>query len=399
MDKNTRTKCLKLEIGGNYFDGEGFLFAGFSCNGLFYWNVLENTISILGSFDEELIWSKWMSYVAIKKENNIFFLPYMAHGIPYFDLNEKKINYCEIPFGLKNKYLNYFGYIVKENFIYMFPINPLEAVLVLDMEGKKVTNAFGDWNKNILNYFQKGEPPLMSGFHCVENRIWISYDHLQGIIELSFYTWDVKFYTWEEITHPIILKTDDDGFWLEDKGKARVFHIDDSGHIIERYEIQLEEECKDKQLFSSVAKLKKGERLVLPSFSNLILIIDRDKQVHLKRISDEGQFLCYYYLEREEEVWLLPHSQNDIIVLDLCNYKIRYNELPMPEVWLEISDFILKMRDCESNYIIEEEEGGISQRDFCDYMIHKETDNNEKNNGSNFGEKIWKSVSKYERSE
>lgn len=389
---------FKLEIGGNYFDGCGVLFAGLSCNGMFYWDIAQNKTITLGQFEEEPIWRKRMSHIAVKEENILFFIPYMMHRIPYYDMGTKEIKYCGIPDYLENTFLRYYDYLKKNDYLYIFPVCPLDDILVLSIKQKKVTGIISDWNKKLVNNYKIKKEQFMNGLAYQEEKIWISYNQAFGIFELIPDSWKIQFHKWKEITHPVVLQTNDDGFWIEDQGEGSVYHLNTSGQILEQYKSKTESK---QVLFSKVIRLKNGMRMILPNYSNVLLIIDKNRRMHYRMLEKNidkmpGNYLCYYYLEFKEEVWLLPHSQNDIVILNLKDYSIKFRKLPLPDSLLQKGSFISKMQRYESNYIIEDSASNTMLNDFCDYVRVREDSIVNKKFMESYGVKLWKELNKEE---
>lgn len=391
----------RLEVGGVYYDGQGVLFNGFSGNGLFYWDIVKNQTYFLEDFHRDPVWRGQMFYRMVKRENFYFFLPFMAQGIPYFDIDTRKIMYCSLPACLENRLLNYYGYAEEGSLLYLFPVDPFKEALVLDMEHREVSGILSGWNKNLINKLCRNGESLMNGFAYQDGKAWLSYGLTEGVFELQLHSWNVQNHMWNEIAQPVILQTNDNGLWIEDQGRATAYHVDTFGRITERYRLKTENN-RDYQRFSRVIRLNSGIRIILPSYADQLLIIDGNQHVHCRRLEKnidgtEGRYLCYHYLEFEEEVWLLPHSQNDIIVIELHNYEIQYKKLPLPEEWLRISAFISKMKCCDSRFVVEQDQNDITLQDLCDYLKNKREDIEEKKQMKSYGAEIWRQVSKRKR--
>lgn len=405
MPRKTRTarrsaymEELKVEVGGICFDGQGMLFAGFNYNGLFYWDIVKNKIHMLGNFEKDPLWRGGRFYVIVQWKTFFFFPLFRAYGIPYFDIQTREIEYCDIPHCLEDKILNYCGYVKKDNFIYMFPAKLSETVLVLNMEQKKITEIIYDWSKNIINRFKGDSEQCMNGFWYHGEKIWISYMNAQEIYEISLDSWEIHTLSWKEIEYPIILRSNTGNIWIEDQGKSMIYCVDELGCIIERYALMPEGDFVDLQLFNRVVEVHNNIKFVLPFHTDKIFLIDADGNIQQKQIGEgsdctAGCYLCFHYLEFEDEIWFLPHSQNDIIIVNLRNGSISYKKMPTPDNWAATRKFMIKMRHCEKRSIIGESVDDIFLQDFCDYIIHKKEHATEKNITSNYGKKLWKTLS------
>lgn len=388
---------FKMEVGGNYFDGEGLLFTGFFCNGLFYWDIERDKTFVLGIFSEDSLWRDWTFYTMAKWKENFFFLPLLAHGVPYFEADTKEIRYCSLPSCLKDKVLNYYDYAIKNSLVYLFPPKLCGSVAVLDMEQKSVTELISEWSKNIIDRFPDSGEWFMDGFSYQNDKIWISYSQANGVFEMMPDSWKVQFLTWDEIEHPIVLRTNMDAYWIEDQGKATIYRIDKYGDITEKFRLGEESAGGEPQLFSKVIELHNNTKIVLPNFTDKIFLIDTNQRIHCRKLEEtsdgiSGKYLCFYYIEFQNEVWLLPHSQNDIVIVDLQDYSIRYKKLPIPDEWDEIEKFVLKMHQCEEHPSVEENENEVILHDFCDYIVNRKTYVTEENTYQKQGKKVWRNI-------
>lgn len=390
-------KEFKLTIGANDFNGQGLLFTSFSCNGLFYWDVKENRMYALGEFERDPIWKKEMFYAAVRWKKDIFFPPYMAHGIPYFDTDTGEIGYCGLPSYLINRTLNYYGYVQRGHLLYLFPVHPMEEVLVLDMDRRKLSKSEPGWNKHITGRFSGRVIPFLTGFFCQGGTIWMHFEKMHEVFEIEVDTWDVRIHTWEEIEWPEIIQTNDAGFWLGDVKNGSICHVDTDGRGIEQYDIRTKSTERGFSTVSRVVRLGHGERLVLPLFSDEIFIIKEDGAVcraQLPEDADTGNkmYLCCYYLEFEEEVWLLPHSQNDMVIMNLRDYSLRVEAIPAPDGWEERSRFCLKMQSIDRGFTIEGDGSGVSQTDFCAFITGQKEEHAKETIIPGCGNAIWQCV-------
>lgn len=390
-------KEFKLTIGANDLNGQGLLFTSFSCNGLFYWDMEADRMSALGEFERDPIWRGEMFYVSVKWKKAVFFPPYMAHGIPYFDTETGEIRYCSLPPYLRNRTLNYYGYVQKDHLLYLFPVHPMEEALVLDMDRREVSGSVPDWSRQIADRFSGRDVPLLTGFSCQDGTIWMSFEKMREVFEIELDSWDVRIHTWEEIERPAVAQTNDAGFWIADIKNGTVSHIDTDGRNIEHYDIRTKSAEKGFNTVSRVIRLRHGERLVLPLFSDEIFIIQEDGVICRARLpadEDTGNeaYLCCYYLEFEEEVWLLPHSQNDMVILNLRDLSLRCKALPVPDGWERQSRSWMKMQSIDRGFTIEGDGSGISQADFCAYITGQKEERARESVVQGCGDAIWRCV-------
>ena len=316
----------ELQFYDAYFDKEYMYFSALDFNGLFRVKKGEHNAEFIMHFPGDLSWQMMMHRQIINVGRTLFFIPFNAHGISVYHIDEDKMEYISIPcenkllnfsnaIHIKNKYLLIPNYM-KQPFVWLDPYT--QSVVIEDRLETIRKELYQSNNLAAVDFY---------GSICIENNLYINVCETKKLLNINLDTFDVKVIDIPfENTHNIIYYKNDLWFSLNEPNKIFRYNLNTHEYL----EYIFEEDSEIKRPIYAFLPFN-DTIITIPRMGNHIYIYDNklDKWNVLVDVfnGDFERVLKWFTLFmghkiNNEEVFLFPRSGNGMLIINPNDTKI-----------------------------------------------------------------------------
>lgn len=127
---------MDIQCYDGWFDGESNIyFSANNFNALCCYNIESNIATIIGRFDKEFSWQKYIHNSVIEKDGCLFFLPYRGIGISKYNLKTKEISFVNVCDS--TKYASFCIPVVDGEEVYLIPTDLDHVSYKYDLESRE----------------------------------------------------------------------------------------------------------------------------------------------------------------------------------------------------------------------------------------------------------------------
>lgn len=306
---------MDIQCYDGWFDGGcNIYFSANNLNALCCYNIESNITKIIGKFDKEFVWQKYIHNSVIEKDGCLFFLPYRGHGISKFNLKTNEISFVNVCDS--TKYASFCVPVVDEQEVYLIPTDLDHMSYKYDSESREFVEDYVLTEK--LRKWVEGKPSYCDLNGCCANNhnIYVSLFNTNKVLQIDLHndkTNEISLDSAIGIGNIIVF---DSALWVVSWEGDKCWKCSLEGELLEEFVLSNDTEYRGYQNF-----IKYYDKLfLLGCHQDVLSIYDGIKWTQVV-LPDEFNRITKWSLFAgaeiiNEELYLLPCAGNGILKIN-----------------------------------------------------------------------------------